>query len=159
MQVAALVISVVALLASVFSVTIAWRSLTFEGQAADAASRSADADEIANRLTERALTDRVEGRIPADETIEERRGAQVSFQLQHTGTNTWVLRNTGTDTAHHVRVEKPNIVTRRFPTDATIKPGEGVDLLMVGGFGSPLPNQLWVTWDGQPDAVAVPLGL
>ncbi len=113
--------------------------------------RSADAAEVANRLAQRTFT-RPEGVQP------EAAVGNVSFQLQHTGTNTWVLRNTGTVIAEHVRVEKPGCVTRRFPTDATIAPGEGVDLLKIGGFGAPVPNQLYVSWDGHPDAVAVPLG-
>ena len=82
----------------------------------------------------------------------------MSFRLEWTRSNTWVLRNIGTDVADHVRVEKPNCTTRRFPTNATIAPGEGIDLLMIGAMGAPVPNQLYVSWDGQPDPVAVPVG-
>ena len=34
----------------------------------------------------------------------------------------------------------------------------GIDLLTIGAMGAPVPNQLYVSWDGQPDPVAVPVG-
>ena len=147
-SIAAFVLSVIAVIVSSVSAFFAGRSLRFEAQSAEAAIRSADAAEAANRL--------VESHGESDGRLVEAAG--VSFRLERTRSNTWVLRNIGTDVADHVRVEKPNCTTRRFPTNATIAPGEGIDLLMIGAMGAPVPNQLYVSWDGQPDPVAVPVG-
>jgi hypothetical protein len=67
------------------------------------------------------------------------------------------LRNTGTSVAEHVKVESTGGIARNLPTDAVIRPGEGVDILLLGTFGSPIPNQLYVSWGDSAEQVAVPI--
>ncbi len=127
--------------------------------------RSAEAAERANRLAERAVEQRVQRfGIPFEEafgtpTVEPERAPDVSWRIERPVENRYVLRNTGTDVAEHVEVDSSQAgpITRNLPQDSVIRPGEGVDMLIMGTFGHPVPNQLYVRWAGQPDWIAVPL--
>ncbi|WP_301123133.1 hypothetical protein [Mycolicibacterium fortuitum] len=89
--------------------------------------------------------------VPAGEA------ADVQFSLSKGQGTAWILRNTGTETAEHVRVEPITGITRGFPTDAAVRPGEGIDLLMRGTWQSHIPHQLYVSWAGQQTPVALPV--
>jgi hypothetical protein len=147
--VAAFIVSLLALAVSGAATFAAWRSMTFEKQSATAATRSADAAETANRLTERALLQGVPAIV--------REPNDVQFALSKGQGSTWMLRNTGTEVAEHVRVEPIKAPHRGFPTGAVIKPGEGIDLLMTGTWQTPIPNQLYVSWAGQEPPVSIPV--
>lgn len=149
MALAAFVVSLLALVTAGVAAFAAWRSMTFEKQSATAARRSADAAETANRLTERALLQGVPANVRAS--------VDVQFILSKAKGSAWVLRNIGTEVAEHVRVEPIKTIHRGFPTDAVIRPGEGIDLLMSGTMQAPMPNQLYVAWAGQESPVAIPV--
>lgn len=155
---AAIGISVLALMVSVWSATLSWKSLRWERLSAEAAGRSADAAERANRLAEVAVAGRFD-RVPTEHEIPAGTSPDVSWRIERPSENRYILRNTGTATANHVAVDpgQAGPITRHLPTDSVIRPGEGADMLIMGTWGHPVPNQLYVRWEGQPDWVAVPI--
>lgn len=157
---AAVAVALVALAVSIWSATLSWKSLTWERTAAQSARRSAEAAERANLLTERALTRTAPAAERGDEA--ESPGApDVSWRIERASKNRYVLRNVGTATAEHVGVDGEqlkNVISSNLPTDAVVRPGEGVDLLLMGTWqGRGLPNQLYVRWAGSDGYQAVPL--
>jgi hypothetical protein len=151
----------VALAIAVGSGVLSWRSLRWERLSAEAAGRSAQEAERANRLAERALE--MHG-LPArrreldagDEISPE---PDVSWRVERPQGDRYVLRNTGTGIADHVDVDETQLppIHRNLPRDAVIRPGEGHDMLIKGVFGHPMPNQIYVRWEGQPEWKAIPL--
>ncbi|MET8798479.1 hypothetical protein ABZV91_18860 [Nocardia sp. NPDC004568] len=149
-------VSVVALGTAIYAATNAVKSLKWEQQSAESARRSAEAAERANLLTERALLTGRPTPMAAGST-----GETVTWEVEHPGGHRYVLRNTGDVMAEHVSIDASQIVTiaRGLPTDAVVRPGEGLDFMMVATWGAPLPNQIYVEW-GDPDnpsRVAVPI--
>ncbi|MFI1241433.1 hypothetical protein [Nocardia salmonicida] len=143
-----------ALVVAVVAATASWKSLRWEQETAESARRSAEAAERANLLTERVLSGGPRTQLPSAE-------AEVEWALEHPAGHRYVLRNTGDAIAEHVRVDESQIgaIARGLPTDAVIRPGEGVDLMMVGTFGNPMPNQVYVEWGNpsRPFRAAIPV--
>jgi len=157
---AAVGIAVFALMVSTGSAALSWKSLHWERESAQAATRSAEAAERANRLAEEAVQLRLGDVLGAPtDTTPTVKNTKVSWSIEHPAGNRYVLRNTGTDIAEHVEVDRSqiNAITRQLPQDAVIRPGEGVDMLILGTWGNPVPNQLYVRWEGQANWVAVPM--
>ncbi|MEM6110688.1 hypothetical protein AAHS21_31400 [Mycobacterium sp. 050272] len=158
-------VAALALIISCCSAVLAWKSLRWERVSAEAATRSAEAAERANRLAEMAVLQRVQlSGIPSEEafgepTVEAAPVPDVSWRIEKPGGDRYILRNTGTDVAEHVEVDATQVgpIHRNLPQDAVIRPGEGVDMLIKGTWGHPMPNQLYVRWAGQPDWVAIPI--
>jgi hypothetical protein len=156
---AAVIVAVLALIISAVSAAFSWKSLLRERLSAESAGRSAEAAERANRLTERAVElGALPPRAAGNDGLHEAR-ADVHWRIEHAQGNRYVLRNVGTDTAEHVEVDHEQLppIHRNLPRDAVVRPGEGVDMLMMGAMGRPMPNQLYLRWEGQSDWVAVPL--
>ncbi|MGV0582788.1 hypothetical protein ABQE45_03425 [Mycobacteroides chelonae] len=148
-------VAAIAFIVSVFAAGISWKSLHWERDSAESARRSAEAAERTNLLTERAL---MLGRPLAQESDQ----TGVTWEIEHATNARYVLRNTGTETAEHVSIDREligGVITRSLPTDAVIHSGEGVDFLMKGSWQKPLPNQIYVQWGGPEDVqrAAVPL--
>lgn len=154
---------------------LSWRSLRWERLSAEAAGRSAQEAERANRLAERALelralppTDRgpeqdlhLSG-IPSEEAFGEmtvQQAPNVDWRIERPQGDRYVLRNIGTDVADHVDVDETQLppIHRNLPSDAIIRPGEGHDMLIKGVWGHPMPNQIYVRWAGHPEWKAIPL--
>jgi len=177
---AAVGIAILALIIAALSAGLSWKSLRWEQQGADAALRSAEAAERANRLTEQRTggrkPDGKSGRWPVQRTISRpfrhsvggssrytqrktQEAPNVTFEIERRSGNRYVLRNTGTATADHVQVDATQAgpTARNLPRDSVIRPGEGTDILLAGTWGHPTPNQLYVRWAGQPEWVAVPM--
>lgn len=148
-------VAAIAFIVSVFAAVISWKSLRWEQDSAESARRGAEAADRANLLTERAL---MLGRPLTQESAQ----TGVTWEIEHATNARYVLRNTGTETAEHVRIDRDligGVIARSLPIDAVIHSGEGVDFLMKGSWQKPLPNQIYVQW-GDPDGVqraAVPL--
>lgn len=83
----------------------------------------------------------------------------VSWRIENPEKNRFVLRNVGNDIAENVELDVSRIdaITRDLPNGASIQPGEGLDMLLIGAWGHPVPNQLYVRWSGNPEWQAVPL--
>jgi hypothetical protein len=158
--VAGLVISVLALLTA-----RRWGRLT-----AEAAKRSAEAAERANLISQRALdlqelrqsfdlstpsnsaTAAVQGESPDSAARQD-----VQWVVEHPVKNRYVLRNIGTTVAEGVHVEEMDTIARQLPDDAVVQPGASAEFLLLGGWGKPVPNEVWVRWKGQDRPVAVAL--
>lgn len=143
----------VALLFGASAFGISLRSLRWERSSAEAAVRSAEAAERANRLTAMLLE--------RDHLVvrPESPPKDISWQIERPSKYRFVLRNVGTAIADNVTID-PNsapAVARALPSAATIQPGSSAEFVMIGAMGSPIPNELWVSWDGQPEPVAVPV--
>ena len=139
--------------------------MRWERVTAEAATRSAEAAERSNRLAELAVAQRVSFGIPSEEglerpEVEAEPAPDVSWRIERPSDgDRYVLRNAGSEIAEHVEVDTSQAgpITRNLPRDEVIRPGEGVDMLIKGVWGHPMPNQLYVRWSGQPDWVAVPI--
>jgi hypothetical protein len=153
------VVAVLALIVAGVSATLAWRSLRWERLSAEAAGRSAEAAERANRLTERVLEARGQTLERPEEQSPSTAAPDVAWRIENPSKDRFVLRNVGTDIAEHVEVDNTQIdsLTRNLPRDAVIRPGEGIDMLLAAAWGHPLPNQVYVRWEGHPEWEAVPL--
>lgn len=86
---------------------------------------------------------------------------EIRWTVERRGKHVYVLRNVGNGTATAVRVDPANLppVARNVPEDAVVRQNESVEFLMAATLGGPLPNEIWLTWQGQDQAVAVPLPL
>jgi len=161
----AAIVAGLALIVSCCSAVLSWKSLRWDRMSAESAKRSAEAAERANRLTEQTvLGQRLQpSSIPSEESVGsptvETRAPNVTWRIERPEGDRYVLRNTGTDIAEHVEVDPSQAppINRNLPEDAVIRPGEGVDMLIKGTWGHPMPNQLYVRWAGQPDWIAVPI--
>lgn len=138
---------------AIISTTLSVKSLKWERASTQAAMRSAQAAERANELMVQQLSH------PAPTTQEAPITTDITLIAEHPSKNRWVLRNTGSSTAYDVTVEPlpDGVITRQLPDGITLHAGQGADMLLLGTWGSPVPNQVWVTWRGQPDPVAVAL--
>ncbi|WP_156042449.1 hypothetical protein [Rhodococcus sp. UNC363MFTsu5.1] len=155
-DVATWVASVTALVVAFVSATLSVKSLRWERLSAEAGVRSAEAAERANRLTERALSDGLRTRTATEGALN---GSKVEWRVENPSANRFVLRNVGTAVADDVTVDEDSIGTihRQLPKGAVVRPNEGVDFLLLATWGSPLPNQIYVTWRGTDEPQAVPL--
>jgi hypothetical protein len=156
-----LLVAILALFVSLPAAALAWKSLKWERSSAESARRSAEAAERANLLTERTLARRWDG-VAVGVTPPEPTPAppgDVSWRIEHASGSRYVLRNTGTDIAEHVSVDAEQVgaIASNLPTDAVIRPGEGVDFLILATWGNPAPNQLYVKWGDMDEYVAVPM--
>jgi hypothetical protein len=94
--------------------------------------------------------------------VTEARGRQpgdVSWRIENPSKNLFVLRNVGNNTAENIEIDVARIdaITRDLPNGASVQPGEGLDMMLVGAWGHPVPNQLYVRWAGHPEWQAIPL--
>jgi hypothetical protein len=88
-----------------------------------------------------------------------RRPGDVSWRIENPTKNRFVLRNIGIDIAENIEIDIARIdaITRDLPNGASLRPGEGLDMMLIGAWGHPVPNQLYVRWAGHPEWQAVPL--
>ena len=77
--------------------------------------------------------------------------------MEHCSGSKYVLRNTGIDVAEHVCVDGARVppLNRYLPRDSVVPPNEGVDIMLKGSWQHPMPNQLYLRWQGQPEWIAV----
>ena len=83
----------------------------------------------------------------------------VSWRIENPTKNRFVLRNIGNDIAENIEIDVARIdaITRDLPNGASVQPGEGLDMMLIGAWGHPVPNQLYVRWAGHPEWQAIPL--
>lgn len=138
---------------------VSLRSLGIQQEAVEVAMVTAEAANRANWLAEQRLLAEVSGGQLGEAVKKDR--PDVSWLLARRGKNTYVLRNVGSETATHVRIDPESIsaIVRALPVDATIRPQESAEFMMVGALGAPVPNEIYVFSEGyeaDPQVVAVP---
>ncbi|WP_242892453.1 hypothetical protein [Actinomadura litoris] len=142
---------------SLAAFVVSARGLKWQRASAEAAIKSANADEqsAALALLQHQLA---EARLAQAETGEPAPPV-VEWRLERTGKNRFVLRNVGSDMATGVTIDASQVATinRELPDGAAIRPGGSHSFLMLGTFGAPVPDEIWVTWDGHPEPVALPV--
>jgi hypothetical protein len=89
----------------------------------------------------------------------EGRVSDVRWRIENPSKNLFVLRNVGNDTAENIEIDIARIdaITRDLPNGASVQPGEGLDMMLIGAWGHSVPNQLYVRWAMHPEWQAVPL--
>ncbi|WP_154937218.1 hypothetical protein [Micromonospora palomenae] len=141
-----------ALLASVGAIYVATRanrhardSAAASKDSAVSARRSADASERQAQAAEQALA-------PSS--------PQVRWRITRgQGRESYVLRNVGTATATAVQVDLTCLPTHTVLDlgDHVFRPGQAITFWIILAASDDDVQQLWLTWDGQPEAVPVPM--
>lgn len=118
----------------------------------EAAGRSATAAEL-------MLSDQRQAAIESRQHVADAERPRPQFILQRGTGDSYLLRNVGTATATGVTVGRGNLPpeTGETPVGIALGPQESAKMIMLGSLARPLPNELSVTWDGQDDAVALPM--
>ncbi|MEV5765324.1 hypothetical protein AB0L34_12235 [Micromonospora sp. NPDC052213] len=140
-----------ALLISAGAVYVATRA---NRHARDSAAASKDSAGSARRSADAAERQAVaaEAAIPPPPP-------QVVWQVERVNNKRYLLRNVGVGTATGVQID----VRQAHPLvglnlgNGTVGPNESVSFLITGSMGRPSPTELWVSWDGQDEPVAVPV--
>lgn len=127
-------------------------------QAAEAAIRSANAAEKAAALSESPMLTRA-SESTSTGAREAPKKQDVRWKIEHVRDALWMLRNVGSVTATGVTADESAFdgVARQLPNDAAVRPGASVEFLLIEVWGSTMPHELWLTWDGEDEPVAVPI--
>lgn len=131
----------------------------------EAAERRAYAVE---RMVERWISEQAEGAEDVTFSTQVHQVQAVAEEAPHVSAAHWtlsrkskytyVLRNDSSVTVTGVHVDPENIPTgRALPDDAVLRPGESAEFMMISTFGGPVPNEIWLRWDGAEQAVAIPV--
>lgn len=127
-------------------------------EAAEASHRQAEAAErralAVEQMIERIMTPAAP---PVSAPSATSTAAAVKWHLERRGKHAFVLRNVGSATATKVRVDPTNLpyIARNLPENSVARPNEGIEFLMAGTMGMPVPSEIWVTWEGHGEAQAV----
>lgn len=136
----------VALVVSLGAFAVALRGLKWQKVAAQAAVRSANAAEKAAALTE----------LPPTETATVR---DVKWRVERLGKQLYALRNIGADTATGVTATQGEVdaIVRQLPEDTAIRAKASHEFMVIPTWQTSTLREIWVTWDGQAEPVAVPM--
>ncbi|MER5571641.1 hypothetical protein ABT083_36555 [Streptomyces goshikiensis] len=98
-----------------------------------------------------------QGLVPAE--AESRHELGSTWAVERRGKHGYVLRNVSDRSLTGVHVNTSNLppVTRNVPEGAVVRAGESIQFLMAPAWGGPVPDEIWVSWDGQDQEVAVRL--
>lgn len=94
---------------------------------------------------------------------ETRRMEENPFTLSPMSGQQYALRNTSDRPIRHVAVTAraqqgyEPVVLKGEPTDAELAAGESLVFMVIPLWGAPMPGELWVSWDVQPEPRAVAL--
>ncbi|TDC42076.1 hypothetical protein [Micromonospora sp. KC213] len=82
---------------------------------------------------------------------------QVAWRVEWVSKQRYLLRNIGVGTATGVKVEVRNAhpLAGLKLGDGTLESNQSVSFLIMGSMGRPAPTELWVSWDGQEEPIAV----
>jgi hypothetical protein len=124
--------------------------------AAEAAIRSANADERSNALAELSVS--IQAGTTSRAQQEHQQERQVSWDLDRSR-DRFVLRNVGSAIATGVKVGGDRVaeVGTEVPDNAAVRPGASVSFMMVGSLAYSVPDEIEVTWDGHPEPVILPV--
>lgn len=83
----------------------------------------------------------------------------VAWEIERAARDVYRLRHVGSTVATGVMVD-----TFRAPAvldldlgDGTVRPHASIGFVVAAYAEAPTPDELWVSWDGQPEAVPVPM--
>ncbi|MEU7891762.1 hypothetical protein AB0B45_02730 [Nonomuraea sp. NPDC049152] len=142
------------------SLLVSWRNLSWakrsavaNEKAADASVRSANAAEKAaayNELTSHNVSARESSTSTAPD---------VSWTIEHFRNAAYVLINSGSQVATGVTADATPFggLARELPKDAAVRAGGQHRFLLVETWQKAAPREMWLTWDGQDEPVAVPM--
>lgn len=141
----------VAFLFSAIALFLHGRANRHQRISAEATVRSANAAEKAVAIQQLSL----EAKAPQPDQPD------VDWAVERPSKNRFVLRNTGRDIATGVTVEPDQFqgFGRQLPEGAAIRPGASVEFLVFSAWGHPVPNEVYVQWDGNeydPKPVPIP---
>lgn len=119
--------------------------------------RNADAAERSATAAEQALVDQrrdaEERRVAAAEAARPR----VRLRIDYAGKRNYRLRNYGDAIASNVVNVDPCGAVDEWPIPLSLRPGEAHAFMIVGDRDNREPTQITVMWDGQEDAVVLPV--
>ena len=146
MIVAALVVSIVSALIALAACAAAWRSSAASVRSAAESKRANDRN------------DRLDSEAAERESLE-RRSRAVTWTISSVSGSEWELRNGGEQPAHDVTIDTGgNGLIRDAPAGVVLAPNQAHRFLIIEVDQEPMPSELLVTWDGNPEGVYVPVG-
>lgn len=169
-DVVALVTALVAVAALALSIVTAVQNRRDVAAAGEAAAQARVVAERHARAAEQAAQSAALTAEAMQALAEElrRRQARTLLAPQHGGPavrlerrrgQTFALVNESPETLTGVTVvtgHPPDLV-RNLPTEETLPPGEGLVFLLAGSREAPVPAQVLVRWDQQPEGTPLPL--
>ncbi|MFI6296847.1 hypothetical protein ACIBEJ_35020 [Nonomuraea sp. NPDC050790] len=147
----------VTFLFSLAAFVVSLKGLKWQRMSAEATVRAANATEKAAAFEQILGEERREMADPGQPAKELTRSG-VRWQIENVINSRYALRNVGSVVATGVTVDESQVLApaRLLPKDAAVRPDEAVEFLIFGTFQHPMPTELWVTWDGQEQPIAVP---
>jgi hypothetical protein len=143
---------VLSLAFSLAALVVSLRGLKWQRLAAQAAIRSANADEKAMALAELAAA--------TPRHVESHAGQRqhITWELERRK-HRFILRNTGSEIATGVTVDGAGVaeVATQLPVNAAVRPGASVSFMMAGSMAHRLPDEIQVSWDGHPEPLILPV--
>lgn len=155
----------VAIVVSIGAWVVAWRGLKWQRRAAlatekatEAAIRSANAAEKSAALSERAA-ELQEVQVSEIRRAPRKKPGDIAWKIEYDHGARYRLRNVGTRTATGVTADPEPFggLARYLPEDAAVRAGESLEFLLIPVGQMTTPGELWLTWDGQEEPVAVPI--
>lgn len=159
---AALVVAIAAAIVSFRALKHSKDSAAEAKRSADAAERSAAADEAvlaeARREAEERRVAEAEASRPRPELRVETAASTPEMGVRG-NSRRYILRNAGTGPAENVTAVHAREAGRfrNMPSGVTLRPGEGHEFRILRLAGQAPPSTIHISWDGQDDAVALPL--
>ncbi|MGP4090747.1 hypothetical protein [Streptomyces sp. KR55] len=158
--------SAVAALVAVVAAVFSGIALKHSRQSANAARQSADSSERAAAAAERSAAADEAALAEMQNEAAERRAAEAEaarprpdLRVERTSKVQYLLRNRGTGPAVNltvVRAGEPG-QCRNLPEGVTLQPGESHEFQILTAMGLDPVTAIYVKWDGQTDAIAVPV--
>jgi hypothetical protein len=136
---------------------IAERSAKATEIAAEAAVRSANAAEKTAALAQLPEVQAAELSAAPKRRLTVQQ--DVRWKIEPVQGARYLLRNEGTQTATGVTADDVPFqgLARQLPRDAAVRAGESLEFLLIQVAQVDTPHELWLTWDGQDEPMAVPI--
>lgn len=158
--VAALVLSIVTAVQNRRDVAAAGEAAAQERAVAERHARAAEEAAQSASLTAEAVQALAEElRRRRSQTLLAPRHDGPALRLERRRGRTFALVNQGGQTLTGVTVETghPADLVRNLPTAETLPPGEALVFLLAGSPEAPVPPEVLVRWDQQPEGTPLPL--
>ncbi|MGI8333514.1 hypothetical protein ACRYCC_26475 [Actinomadura scrupuli] len=144
----------------VLSLAVAVLAYVESRRARKAAVRSADAGDVSAQAAVRSAQVAERALAFSEEQAAATAPPKILWSIVRSGKQAFVLRNHGTEAATGVTMDESRMTAyfqRDLPKDVTIPAGGSHRFSADGSGESPVPGEVWLTWDGAADYVSVPL--